>query len=109
MKLTGAMVTLCLLLVPVMSWAAFRCGNRVVKIGDSKGDVRIRCGKPDLITRETIDASGQRRHGKKTSASQVVEVWTYNRGEKRLVKILRFQGSRLMRTEDGDYGTGPTR
>ena len=109
MKVTCATIILCLLLMPAVSWTALRCGSRVVKIGDSKADVRMRCGKPDLITREKRDVSSHQRRGKKRSAGGVVEVWTYNRGAKRLVKILHFQGTRLMHTEDGDYGTGPTR
>ena len=95
-----------LLSVPLASYGAMRCGQKLVGVGDTKGHVKLWCGAPDSISKETIEIAQPGRSKKK---SQVVEIWTYNMGDKQLVKVLHFQGSRLVRTEEGGYGTGAPR
>jgi hypothetical protein len=83
-----------------------RCGEKLVGIGDTKGDVKLWCGAPDSIAKETVELS---QPGRSKTKSQVVEIWTYNMGANQLIKVLHFQGSRLVRTEERGYGTGAGR
>jgi len=47
--------------------------------------------------------------GESQKITRTVEIWTYNLGPRRLVKILKFVGSKLVSIEDGGYGTAPER
>lgn len=87
---------------------AFRCGSRLITIGDSKGKVMACCGEPDFIdtegtvTDEVSQKTGTEKHT--VGSTTIIEAWTYNRGPGQFVRILRFSGSRLVSIGKGDYG-----
>lgn len=71
---------------------AFYCGSRLISIGETKGEVEARCGKP---------ASKEGRSSRKG------EEWTYDFGPHALIRILTFKGEKLTEIRTGGYGSGP--
>jgi hypothetical protein len=106
--LTGVMSLLVLLAVPV-SLYAFRCGDGLVSIGDSKGRVLIECGKPTL--KEKVGDKETRKKGtetktKRTKSTKTVEEWTYNCGKDDFIYILTFEGGKLVKETTDGRGRG---
>jgi Protein of unknown function (DUF2845) len=67
-----------------------RCEPDAFRIGDRTFDVLARCGEPayrDVRQRQTV-----------------VEVWTYDFGQRSFVRFLEFEGGRLARIRTGSYG-----
>jgi hypothetical protein len=99
---------------------SFRCGNRVVKIGDKKNEVMTICGEP--TTREVIgtDEEGyyseredgtlfpgeKHKDGSYDSVTVKMEDWYYNCGSRNFSYILSFKGSVLMDIKQTGYGDG---
>lgn len=83
---------------------AFRCGDRIVSIGDSKAEVVLRCGEPaskDGRTEEIIEKSDiDRKHRTRIS----IEEWTYNFGPDKFIRIYQFKNGKLVDIRTGDYG-----
>jgi hypothetical protein len=108
MKKLIVMTTLALLLMPSVSFG-FRCGNKLVAIGDTKVEVLAKCGQPDLIEteemREVVTSADKDDLQKITT---IVETWIYDLGPDRFVKILKFEGATLISIEDGSYGSAST-
>ncbi len=67
-----------------------RCEVGAFHVGDRTFDVLSRCGEP---------AFRDLRHG-----PTVVEVWTYDFGQRQFVRHLEFQGGKLVRIRTGSYG-----
>ncbi|UCG14009.1 MAG: DUF2845 domain-containing protein [Deltaproteobacteria bacterium] len=78
-----------LVLTAVPISAQFRCGTRLIQVGETKSKILSSCGAP------TLKDYGSRGGG---------EVWTYNLGPTRRMRILRFTGDKLTAVENGDYG-----
>lgn len=100
-------LTLALLLMPSLSFG-FRCGNKLVAIGDTKAEVLAKCGKPDLIEKDEMRevlTSTDKDDLQEITTTTRVETWTYDLGSNRFMKILTFEGSRLTNIEDGSYGS----
>ena len=89
-----------------------RCEGRLVSIGDTAAEVREKCGEPHLLS--------HREEGHGTTVARIfdyeteryqapvrvdtpirVEVWTYDFGSNRLLRILHFENDRLIRIETG--------
>ena len=68
-----------------------RCGERLVKIGDTTGEVAIKCGPPSWRS-----SSGE---------CEEIETWTYDLGPQDFVRILTFVDGRLREIEAGEYGS----
>ena len=96
---------------------AFRCGSKLVSIGDTKVEVLAKCGEPTLkeeISYETkgdLRGSGRyRRRGRFTyqekydEVSKKVEKWYYDFGSHKFIRILTFVGGVLKKVEMGGYG-----
>lgn len=97
---------------------AFRCGPRLVFIGDSKWDVLRKCGQPDDVevwVEKRIEpyysepfSSGQRFYVPPSAFASVlyvtVQQWIYNLGPNQFIRILTFENNRLIRIDSGDYG-----
>ena len=97
----------------------FRCGTKVVSIGDTKSEVINKCGEPDHIEVWEVER-GRKRHYKsppspdtthgtsgKSYSSKVhvaVEEWMYNRGRQKFLRLLRFENGRLTKIEIGNRG-----
>jgi hypothetical protein len=68
----------------------FGCERTIVSPGETKWEVRIKCGEP---TSASADRSWREK-----------EMWVYNLGSTRLIRIFRFQEGRLTQVETGGYG-----
>jgi hypothetical protein len=98
--------------------SAFRCGTRLVSVGDSKYEVLRKCGEPAWVEswlEKRIEpysvepfAEGQRFYIPNPSFATVVyvtvEQWVYDRGRTQFTRVLTFENNRLTRIENGDYG-----
>lgn len=95
----------------------FRCGTRLISIGDRPIDVRKHCGKPDAIQawkeeRFLRDFGSTRNGGNRYPNREPflvkihvnIEEWTYNLGPHRFIRILRFENGRLVDIATGDRG-----
>ncbi|MHC1744950.1 MAG: DUF2845 domain-containing protein [Syntrophobacteraceae bacterium] len=98
----------------------FRCGTRLVHLGDSKGEVLSKCGSPswdDGWYEDRVEAlAGARPYynrpadplGTRIPLYSVLRVWvdewTYNLGPSQFMRTLRFENGRLVNVETGDYG-----
>lgn len=94
--LIGSLVLLAavvILAVPNLTQAfqSFRCGTKLVMVGDTKGDILSKCGSPTTKAKGTMGTGGG-------------EVWTYNRGSTKRVAILRFTGPKVTAIETSMYG-----
>ena len=76
MRKITVMITLALLLMPSVSFG-FRCGNKLVAIGDTKGEVLAKCGQPDLIeTEEVREVTTSTDTDDLQKITTIVETWT---------------------------------
>lgn len=75
---------------------AMRCGNRLVRNGDTRAEVRQLCGEPTDIQTRTIlrrpyyDVNGRMVYYGDGMVEIPVEVWTYNFGPYKLMRRVRF-------------------
>jgi hypothetical protein len=74
---------------------SYRCGQRLVVLGDHKIDVLGKCGAATLTDR-WVEKEGD--------ALRTVDEWTYNGGPQQMIRVLIFFNGRLARIEVGDYG-----
>lgn len=89
---------------------AFRCGSRIITEGDTRAEVRAKCGEPADVERRSV----WRRpvvwlHGRPyfASSDQVeipIESWVYNLGPQKLMRRLRFEDGRVVEIETLGYG-----
>ncbi len=100
-----------LLLLASLPAAAFHCGQKLVHEGDSRYDVRSKCGEPaDIETRSILRQPLVWFHGRRVLAAPgslvevTVEVWTYNFGPHKLMRRLRFDDGELVDIETLGYG-----
>lgn len=84
---------------------AFRCGSKVVNIGDSAYQVRKRCGEPDDIMRRFVTVYRKINAAEEVAVDVEVEEWIYDRGRNRLVTILRFADGVLIEEWTDGYGS----
>ncbi|ABI55658.1 DUF2845 domain-containing protein [Alkalilimnicola ehrlichii MLHE-1] len=99
--LTLGLIALVLLAVAAPTEASMRCGARLVTTGDRDYDVRSACGEPDhrsMVWSSYLPARGW-------IAEE--EVWYYNLGPQRLMRVLRFRHGRLRQIETAGYGFNP--
>jgi len=103
------------LATPSPSDEGFRCpSGRLVSIGDRLTDVRERCGDPDSSEKRTetrrrivVPAEGASRPEPPAVAAAAledivtVEEWSYDLGEGRLRRHLRFENGRLVEVRTG--------
>jgi hypothetical protein len=76
--------------------SSYRCGPRLVELGDHKIDVLGKCGVATLTDRWIEKETA--------GALRTVDEWTYNRGPQQMIRVLLFVNGRLARIEVGDYG-----
>lgn len=102
---------LCFILLSSVSQAyALRCGTRLVSNGDTKTEVRLKCGEPTFIEEreegfvDTYYDTRVRRHLTRHIV-EITEEWTYNRGSHQLIHILRFRHGKLFEIKTAGYGS----
>jgi hypothetical protein len=108
MKMPSLSVLLFFLIFSNCSYAQFRCGARIVDIGDNLEEVLKKCGPP------TIQKQGAGMRGEyvpNTGAyvynpndQVVIDEWIYNRGSRRLQQYLRFENGILKEIRSLNYG-----
>ena len=80
--------------------SSYGCDRGIVEVGDLTAIVRTRCGEPTRA--EHHDAQIARAGGYVTSS---IDVWTYDRGPRKLVAILTFVDGTLRTIQLDGYGT----
>ena len=80
------------------------CGDRIISIGDTKGDVLAKCGEPFYRSSHDEDVVDQfdGTHFRKVVVT--VEEWTYNFGPQRFLRIITFRNSEVVDVRTGGYG-----
>jgi hypothetical protein len=128
-RIFSPLIIAVLLGAPVMAAHAadhhMRCGTKLVSIGDTKAEVLLACGEPLLketiaIQQDTehsefhaenypllvkhglIKRDGSASAGSESSIAFPIDQWTYNIGAGKFLRILIFQGGRLVVIENGD-------
>lgn len=91
--MAGALLALALL-PPALADRGLRCGQHLVRVGDTKLDVLAHCGEPAY--REIVSGGGG-------ADSPLVEQWYYLLGPQRFPRVLTFRGLRLVGVEAEDY------
>ena len=88
--------------VVVPSWAqtrevrSIKCGTNLVSLGAHSSELIQKCGEPDQ--KERIEAR-----------LSTYEIWTYNCGSGRFMKVITISGGKVHKIEEGARGSGPTR
>ena len=70
---------------------SFRCGTRLVQLGDKQSDVLARCGPPTSQVQGRLGTGGSDR-------------WTYNRGSTQAMVVVRFVGGKVSSIESAERG-----
>lgn len=92
---------------------AFRCGNKLVLEGDTRTEVRHKCGDPIEVTRKAILRTpvfwfrGRPIEVSSDLVEVPVEIWLYNLGPNKLMQRLRFEDGELVEIESLGYGFIP--
>src|SRR5256885_14564839 len=96
-RISAALVCLALLIAFAAPAQAddFRCGQRLVSVGETTGEVALKCGPPTAADRRV--ETGRARGG--GCRSTVIDTWTYDRGPTSFIRILTFVDGKLERVE----------
>jgi hypothetical protein len=81
-----------------------RCDEQPPSIGDTKGEVLVKCGEPfwkDAREEKTTEKINGNRKKKKIIA---LDEWTYNFGPNKFIRIYQFKNGRLVDISTGGYG-----
>jgi len=106
-------ITLGVLLAGPVSADAMRCGNKLVRDGDTRTAVLDLCGEPsDVQTRSILRRPSFLRNGRLVFFGDgfvevPVEVWTYNFGPYKLMRRVSFVDGLLDKIETLGYGYHP--
>jgi hypothetical protein len=93
--------------------AAFRCGNKLVTEGDTRGEVTAKCGDPTEVDHSSIWVTpttwidGRLVQSGNGMVEVPVELWLYNLGPNKLMRRIRFQNGRVVEIETLGYGYNP--
>ena len=87
---------------------AFRCGDGLVGVGDSRAKVLMECGPPTM--KETTAYKSKRNHpsgpGTRTETVKRVEKWYYNCGDNDFIYVLTFEGGTMIEEDTSGRGKG---
>ena len=110
MKRAVLLVGLCLLAASP-SFAALRCGTKLVSEGDTRSEVAAKCGEPtEVVTQKSVFRRPViwTRNGPYYVGEDFIEVpveaWIYNLGPNKLMRRLRFEDGVLTEIESLGYG-----
>jgi len=96
---------LVVLLPPTLMAAEYRCADTIISVGDTSGELLMKCGEPDWKQShaeeiiETLDKDSKRR----TIIS--VDEWTYNLGPDRFMRIFKLRDGKVVDVRSGGYGS----
>lgn len=102
------LLMLCLILASTDA-LAFRCGRKLVQIGDYKFDVLAKCGEPEWTDRRYGMRASRLRHPYGALELDqyeevVIDEWVYNFGPRRFKQFLQFENGVLKKIENLEYG-----
>ncbi|MCK9418482.1 MAG: DUF2845 domain-containing protein [Nitrospirae bacterium] len=80
------------------------CDEQSPIIGDTKAEVRIKCGEPFWKDSREEEVIGTIEGSKKKKVIIVVDEWIYNFGPNRFVRIYQFKNGKLVDIRTGGYG-----
>src|SRR3954463_10796096 len=107
----SVLLLICGLLAASPSFAAFRCGTKIVSEGDTRSEVSAKCGEPaDVITqssvfrRPVIWTNGRPYFIGENYIEVPVETWIYNLGPNKLMRSIRFEGGFVVDIDTLGYG-----
>lgn len=83
------------------------CEEPAVSIGQTKEEVKIKCGEPAWVEKRKGDLTAERHPQERRHSSRQIEEWYYNLGPQQFIRILQFENGRLARIETGEYGWTP--
>lgn len=81
------------MLVPIISYGSYSCENGFARKGDTKVDVKLKCGNPV----DAEDLGIAKINGKYV----YLDVWTYNPGKGKFYKVLEFHDGKLVQFKSG--------
>jgi hypothetical protein len=100
---------LCLLFWNAPAWAAsLKCGVSLVSEGDTKVDVRAKCGAPASEETRTIVVAQWVAPGQQIWVQKKVDEWLYTGGPHRLNQFVLFENGRVIDITSGHYGAQPS-
>jgi hypothetical protein len=85
--------------------AEYRCADTVISVGDTSGELLMKCGEPDWKQShaeeiiETIDKDSKRK------IIISVDEWTYNLGPDRFMRIFKLRDGKVVDVRSGGYGS----
>jgi hypothetical protein len=86
---------------------AFRCGDGLVAVGDSKAKVLLECGPPTLKETTSVKSKvNTTASGKRSKNTKKVDQWYYNCGDNDFVYVLTFEGGVLVKESTSGRGKG---
>jgi len=77
-----------------------RCGNKLIQVGDTKGQVISKCGEPSFVENVDVPVRARQLNGAVVvvgTASR--EIWTYQRAPGKFPAVLTFEGTTLRSIE----------
>jgi hypothetical protein len=79
----------------------FRCGSKLIQVGDTAGKVLDRCGEPGnkQVVTEPVRAVNAAGYAFPTGATTTYEIWRYDRGSRAFPAILRIEGGVVKKIE----------
>lgn len=86
------LLSLAILFAPLVA-SSFYCGNRVIHEGVPQLFVLFACGEPQLRNFQFDYVTGE-----------AIEIWSYNLGPDRFMRLLYFRNARLYKIEESEYG-----
>lgn len=111
---SSAVVLVIALLAASPSFAAMRCGTKLVSEGDTRSEVAHKCGEPtdvvaqkSVFRRPVIWSYGRPHFIGEDYIEIEVENWIYNLGPNKLMRRLRFEGGVLADIQTLGYGYNP--
>lgn len=113
LSLSTPLLSLAALLLAASAHAdSMRCGSQLVSSGDSRSEVRAKCGEPtDVESRKVLRRAGFEIEGRRgfnynqdTFVEIPVEVWTYNFGPYKLMRQIQFVNGRIDEIVTMGYG-----
>ena len=75
---------------------SIKCGTNVVSLGVHSSELLQKCGEPDQKKRIEARLS-------------TYEIWTYNCGSGRFMKVVNIRGGKVDKIEETGRGSGPSR
>ena len=102
---------LCILLCigGVSEASPFRCGNKLVHVGDHKLEVLQKCGEPEYADQRSGLVGSRFRYPRGTLnidqyEQVIIDEWIYNFGPSQFKQFLLFENGILKEIQDLGYG-----